>query len=151
MGQLVYTMFTINNPTSFHLWWKKTGKVSKKFSKYCAHDCNSYFHNYKSSARILRQPCVLRNPKRIKILLWQNPIKEIELSSSIKKHYHSAIHEIISGTSKFEKLYEDPTLKPEASLQRFLLKLKQKKVLWWNWICWIVSFWFCSCSYLWYS
>ena len=37
-----------------------------------------------------------------------------------------AIEKIISDTSKFEKLNEDPTLKREASLQRFLLKLKQK-------------------------
>ena len=33
---------------------------------------------------------------------------------------------IISDTSKFEKLNEDPTLKREASLQRFSCKLKQK-------------------------
>ena len=32
----------------------------------------------------------------------------------------------MSDTSKFEKLNEDPTLKLEASLQRFLRKLKQK-------------------------
>ena len=34
--------------------------------------------------------------------------------------------EIISDTSKFEKLNEDQTLKREFSLQRFLRKLKQK-------------------------
>ena len=39
---------------------------------------------------------------------------------------HNAIREIISDTSKFEKLNEDPTLKREASLQRFLRKLKHK-------------------------
>ena len=33
---------------------------------------------------------------------------------------------MISDTSKFEKLNEDPTLKREASLPRFLHKLKQK-------------------------
>ena len=33
---------------------------------------------------------------------------------------------MIWDTSKFEKLDEDPTLKGEASLQRFLHKLKQK-------------------------
>ena len=37
-----------------------------------------------------------------------------------------AIEEIISDTSKLKKLNEDPTLKSEASLQRFLHKLKQK-------------------------
>ena len=40
--------------------------------------------------------------------------------------YENAIEEIISGTSKFEKLKKDPTLKCEDSLQRFLRKLKQK-------------------------
>ena len=43
-----------------------------------------------------------------------------------RKLYDNAIQEIISDTSKFEKLNEDPTLKREASLQRFLRKLKHK-------------------------
>ena len=33
-----------------------------------------------------------------------------------QKLYNNAIEEIISDTSKFEKLNEDPTLKREASL-----------------------------------
>ena len=44
----------------------------------------------------------------------------------VRKLYNNAIEEIISNTSKLEKLNEDPTLKREASLQRFLSKLKQK-------------------------
>ena len=36
------------------------------------------------------------------------------------------MQELFSDTSTFEKLNEDPTLKREASLQRFLRKLKQK-------------------------
>ena len=43
-----------------------------------------------------------------------------------RKLYNNTIEEIISDTSKFGKLNEDPTLKHEASLQRFLRKLKQK-------------------------
>ena len=43
-----------------------------------------------------------------------------------RKLYNNAIEEIISDSSKFEKLNEDPTLKREASLQQFLRKLKQK-------------------------
>ena len=43
-----------------------------------------------------------------------------------RKLYNNAIEEIISDTSKFKKLNEDPTLKCEASLQCFLRKLKQK-------------------------
>ena len=43
-----------------------------------------------------------------------------------QKLYNNAIEEIISDTSKFGKINEDPTLKLEASLQCFLHKLKQK-------------------------
>ena len=43
-----------------------------------------------------------------------------------RKLYNNAIEKIISDTSKFEKLNEDPTLKRKASLERFLRKLKQK-------------------------
>ena len=43
-----------------------------------------------------------------------------------RKLYYNAIQKIISDTSKLEKLNEDPTLKRESSLQRFLCKLKQK-------------------------
>ena len=39
------------------------------------------------------------------------------------KLYDKAIQRSISGTAKFEKLDEDPTLKLEALLQRFLRKL----------------------------
>ena len=42
------------------------------------------------------------------------------------KLYDNTIQEIISDTSKFEKLNQDPTLESEASLQRFLHKLKHK-------------------------
>ena len=67
-----------------------------------------------------------------------------------RKLYNNAIEEIISDTSKFEKLDEDSTLKHEASLQRFLRKLKQKnffnEIEYDKWY-----FWFCSCLYLWYS
>ena len=49
-----------------------------------------------------------------------------------RKLYNNAIEEIISDSSKFEKLDEDPTLKREASLQSFLRKLKQKKLFYFN-------------------
>ena len=43
-----------------------------------------------------------------------------------RKLYINSVEEIIPDTSKFEKLNEDPTLKLEASLQRFLRKLREK-------------------------
>ena len=46
-----------------------------------------------------------------------------------QKFYDNAVPEIISNIPKFKKLNEDPALKCEASLQRFLRKLKQKTFL----------------------
>ena len=43
-----------------------------------------------------------------------------------RKLYNNAIEEMVSDTSKFEKLNEDPTLKREASRQLFFRKFKQK-------------------------
>ena len=43
-----------------------------------------------------------------------------------RKLCDNVVQEIFSYISKFEKLNEDPTLKREASLQRFLRTLKQK-------------------------
>ena len=42
-----------------------------------------------------------------------------------QKLYNNAIEELISDTSKFEKLNEDPTMNRKASLQRFSHKLRQ--------------------------
>ena len=41
-----------------------------------------------------------------------------------RKLYDNAIQDIIPDIPKFKKLKEDPTLKRESSLQRFLRKLK---------------------------
>ena len=74
---------------------------------------------------------VLQNLKNIimkLLLLWviMKPNKGNGVVILDWKPDHNAIQEIISDTSKFKKLNEDPTLKQEASLQRFLRKLKQK-------------------------
>ena len=86
---------------------------------------NSYFYNYKLSPRILRQHRVLRNLRKNKDIVITKPDKGNGVVILDRKLYNNAIEEIISDTSKFEKLNEDPTLKGEASLQRFLRKLKQ--------------------------
>ena len=79
-----------------------------------------YFYNYKPSPRILRQHRV-----------WRSLRKPDEGNGVVildRKLYYKGIQEIISDTSKFEKLNEDPTLKREASLQSFLRKLKHKNL-----------------------
>ena len=87
---------------------------------------NSYFSNYKPSPRILRQHRVLQNLRKNKDIIITKPDKANGVVILDRKLYHNAIQEIISDTSKFEKLNEDATLKREASLPRFSRKLKQK-------------------------
>ena len=93
-----------------------------------SHLANSYFYNYKPSPHILRQHRVLRNLRNYKDIVITKPDKGNGVVILDQKLYDNAIQEIISDTSKFEKLNEDPTLKREASLQRFLrfFKLKQR-------------------------
>ena len=87
---------------------------------------NFYFYNYKPSPRILRQHRVLRNLRKDKDIVITKPDKGNGVVTLDGKLYNNAIEEIISDTSKFEKHNKDPTLKREASLQRFLCKSKQK-------------------------
>ena len=83
---------------------------------------NSYFYNYKPSPRILRQHSILRN-----LIVTTKPDKgNGVVILDLKLENFNAIEEIISDTFKLEKLNEDPTLKCEASMQRFSRKLKQK-------------------------
>ena len=68
----------------------------------------------------------LMKPSKNKDIVITKPDKGNGVVILDRKLYDNAIQELISDTSKFEKLDEDPTLKREASLQRFLRKLKQK-------------------------
>ena len=77
---------------------------------------------------MLRQHCILGNLRNNKDIVITKPDKGNGVVILDRKLYNKAIEEIVSGTSKFEKLIEDPTLKREASLQRFLHKLKQKSL-----------------------
>ena len=80
---------------------------------------NSYFYNYKPSPCILRQHRVLRNLRENKDIVTTKLDKGNGVVILDRKLYNNAIEEIISDSSKFEKLNEDPTLKRETSLQRF--------------------------------
>ena len=85
---------------------------------------NSYFYNYKPSPRILYQHRVLLNLRRYRDIVITKPDKGNGVVILDRKIYNNAIEKIVSDTSKFEKLNEGPTLKREASVQRFLRKLK---------------------------
>ena len=101
-------------------------KDTKSQIKAClSYLANSYFYNYKSS-RILRQHHVLRNLRKNKDIVITKLDKGNGVVILDQKLYSNAVEEIISDTSKFEKLNEAPFLKHEASLQCFLHKLKEK-------------------------
>ena len=92
---------------------------------------NSYFHNCKTSPSILHQHRALRSLRKNKDIAITKPNKGNGIVILDSKLYDKAIQAIISDTSKFGKLNEDPTLKHEASLQRFLKpqrKLTSKNV-----------------------
>ena len=86
-------------------------------------------YNYKPSPHILHQHCILRNLRKNKDIVVTKPNKGNGVVILDQNLDNNAIEEIISDTSKFEKISEDPTLKRQSSLQHFLCKLKQKNVL----------------------
>ena len=73
---------------------------------------------------MLRQHRVLQNLRKNKDIGITKPHKQNGVVTSNWKLYNNPIEEIISDTSKFAKLNEDPTLNREALLQRFVRKLK---------------------------
>ena len=87
---------------------------------------NFYFYNDKLPPRKQRQHRVLRKLRTNKDVVITKPDKGNGVVTLDKKLYNNTIQEIIFDTYKLEKLNEKPTWNSEASLQRFLRKLKQK-------------------------
>ena len=104
----------------------KSEKTKSQIKAHLWYLANSYFYNYKSSPRILRQHRVLRNLRKNKDNVITKPDKGNGVLILDGRLYNNAIEEILLDTSKFEKLNKEPTLKRETSLQRFLRKLKEK-------------------------
>ena len=101
-------------------------KEKSQIKAHLSHLDNSYFYKYESLPRILCQHRILRNLSKNKDIIITKPNKGNGVVILDGKLYNNAIDEIISGTSKFEKLNKDSSLKREASPQHFLRKLKQK-------------------------
>ena len=106
----------------------KSEETKNQIKVHLSYLANSYFYNYKPFPRILRQHRVLLNLRKNKDIAITKPDKGNGVLILDRKLYDNAIEERISDTSKFEKFNEEPTLKREASLQRFLSKLKQKRL-----------------------
>ena len=97
----------------------KSKETKSQIKAHLSYLPNSYLYNYKPSPRILHQHSILQNLRKNKDILIRKPSKGNGVVVLDWKLYDNAIQEIISSTSNFEKLKEDPTLKHEASLQRF--------------------------------
>ena len=103
----------------------KSEETKSQIKAHFSYLANSYFYNYKPSPRI-RQHRVLRNLRKNKDIVITKPDKANGIVILDRKLYNNAIEEIISDSSKFKKLKENPILKRETSIQRFLRELKQK-------------------------
>ena len=101
-------------------------ETKNKIKAHLSYLANFYFYNYKHFPRILRQHCVLWSLRKNKDVDITKADKGNGVVMLHRKLYDNAIREIIWNTSKFEKLYEDPTLKRETWLEYFLQKSKQK-------------------------
>ena len=112
----------------------KSEETKSQIKAHLSYLANSYFHNYEPSPSIINQHCVLRNLWKNKDIIITKPDKGNGVVILDQKLYDNTIQEIISNTSKFEKLNKDPILKREVSLLRFLLKLKQKNFFNEKWI-----------------
>ena len=78
------------------------------------------------TTNLLQAYYVLRNFRKNKDIVITKSNKGNGVIILDRKLYDNSIQEIISDTSKFEMLNEEPTLKREASLQCFSCKLKKK-------------------------
>ena len=107
----------------------KSEETKIQIKAHLSYLANFYFYNCKPSPRIIRQHRVLRSLRKMKYIVITKPNKGNGVVILDRELSDNAIQKIISDTSKFEKLNEDPTLKREASIQRFLRKLKQKNFL----------------------
>ena len=87
----------------------KSEETKSQTKAHLSYLANSYFYNYKPSPRILRHR-VLRTLRKNKDIAITKRDKGNGVVILDRKLYNNAIEEIISDTSKFEKLSEDPTL-----------------------------------------
>ena len=94
-------------------------ELKNQIKAYLSYLANSYFYKYKPSPHILHQHHIFQTFRKNKDIITTKPVKGNRVAILDQKLYNNTIQEIISDTSKFKKLNEDPNLKHEASLQRF--------------------------------
>ena len=103
---------------------KQFGEVKTKISN-LAH---SYVNSYKRTFHALRKYRILKRLANNKDIVILRPEKGRGTVILNRGDYIKKLSDNISDTSKFKKLSADPTLLRDGQLQRFLRKLKNKKI-----------------------
>ena len=95
----------------------KSKKNENQIKVHLSYLANFYFYNCKPFPRHYFHIASYETLQKIKISLYRYKFVILD-----RKTYGEAIQETISDNSKFKKLNEDPPLKRETSLERFLRK-----------------------------
>ena len=85
----------------------KSEETKRQIKVHLSYLANSYFYNYKPSPRVLRQHRILWNLRKNKDIVITKPDEGNGVVILDRKLHNNAIEEIVSDTSKFEKLNED--------------------------------------------
>ena len=93
------------------------------------HLANNYVSTYRPSQTDLKKHHILRGLKNNKAIIILRPDKGNGVVILDREVYNNSCLGIINDQSKFKHLPADPTISREAKLQRFLRKLRSKKVL----------------------
>ena len=103
----------------------KSEETKNQIKVHLSYLANSYFYKYKPSPRILRRHRVLRNLRKNKDIVITKLDKGNGVVILDGKPYDNAIQQKKLDISQFKKLDEDPSLKRESLLQRFLDKFEK--------------------------
>jgi len=89
-----------------------------------SHLAHSYSLAHRPTVTDLKSYKLLKDLRKNKNIVILKPDKGNGIVVLDRTTYDSGVLKIISDTSKFKVLAEDPALLPEGQLQRFLKKLK---------------------------
>ena len=102
------------------------GKQKGKLVADLSHLAHSYVSSHQPSVADLRNFRILKELRKNKDIVILKPDKGIGVVVMDRIAYEQGIFAIISDTSKFKVIDNDPTLQREGKLQRFLRALKNK-------------------------
>ena len=102
----------------------KDTKLERKLAADLSHLAHCYVSSYRPSAADLKKHKVLKELRKNRNLVILKPDKGKSVVVLDRLDYDNGILKIISDTSKFRPIKDDPTLLREGRLQRLLRKLK---------------------------